>query len=150
MKPSEKFKAGTLIKPKENFWHLDGFNPLSHRNDMFSGVVLWNTKTNEIGHISEHKEHMLHNKGVDVGDMYLIITPPTFGKIPAFFNVERCGVTYIGMVVLFENRLWEIGIVVRTDDKFIKYMLKRYSYHQLFESPDRWFEIMYGVVNDPG
>ena len=152
MKPSEKFKAGTLIKPKERFWHLDEFNPLSNKNEMDSGTILWKTDSNEIGQILDYVEDMVPIRGIDVGDIYLIVTPPCFSELPAFFKHGKEAITYIGMVVLFERRLWEIGIVPRVDSGLVKYMYKRcsFSYTNMFESPDRWFEVIYEVVNDPG
>lgn len=170
MKPTEKFKPGTLIKPKKILWEQDTlrFNPIAEPQ-IVGGNKLYKTQEREVGKIwvedgyrytLEHpgnlpmnwEETYLHN--IFFEDVYMVVQPPKFCDVPPYFHtfsrtqLSKKPVTYLGMIVSFGESLWEIPFVVWQDSHYAMKLALTMELHEMFESPDPWFSLLYEQAND--
>lgn len=166
--PSEKFKPGTLIKPRPFLFGEDGsYERYWHGVTGEMADILFRT-TGSIAemwcedgyrHTWENKDNLPKNwqdvflRQIQKEDIYMVVESPKFCKVPDYLTrlakstqKARQTITYLGMIVSFDVYNWEIPLVVLVDSFFLKKLCNRMQMHELFESPDPWYSFNFEVV----
>jgi len=170
MKPSEKFKPGTLIRPKRSLWYsedaLYSESARTRSSSFETGEVLYRTYESEIGKIwcnegyrypfelentaSSDWLYLLHKITID--DIYMVVKAPVFQEVPTYFKRDytesgfKVSVSFLSMMVSFGEYNWEIPIIVSKDSYLAYKLLRTRQLHELFSSPDIWYSQIFDAI----